>query len=456
MVDRCNRMIERNLKDAGTIVDTKFAYDATSRKISVHVGADNVITLSSDLASIMGFSPRQHTFREERKHKGKVAMDPNRGFNSLYVYCDAAEAIPVGDIKAPLLRVVDAAANFGDLIHRLYTTPQYVPVSRKEFNTVEIDIRDDTGRPVHYTFAEAGIPTSYHEKPVLLRCQQSAIRRLLYEAKRRRGTSLLRFYGLPFLSSGAKILGQQAMNVASDVIDGKWFQNSAKSRFKEIIKTFVKSNPIIPQSGCGVRRKHRRQSSRKQSKSQNRRGLQIFLHSMAFIHDQSCECAKTELDIFSVPPTQTGIEYGNYVEYHPLSSITDSGPIEFDVSSSGQNYLDFANTQLLVKAKITSGNGDDITDADHVGGVNLFLHSLFHQVDVSLNDVQVSQSAGTYAYRAYIESLLSYGPMLKPRNSQQHCITRILSATRSTLTQPRGTRAYRNGPRLRSEAPPST
>ena len=50
---------------------------------------------------------------------------------------------------------------------------------------------------------------------------------------------------------------------------------------------------------------------------------------MAFVHDQSCECAKTELDVFSVPPTQTSIEYGNYVEYHPLSSITDSGPIEF-------------------------------------------------------------------------------------------------------------------------------
>ena len=109
LVDRCNRMIERNLKEAGTIVDTKFAYDATSRKISIHVGADNVITLSSDLASIMDFLPRQLTFREERKHKRKVAMDPNRGFNSLYFYCDAAEAIPVGNIKAPLLRVVDAA-----------------------------------------------------------------------------------------------------------------------------------------------------------------------------------------------------------------------------------------------------------------------------------------------------------------------------------------------------------
>ena len=141
--------------------------------------------------------------------------------------------------------------------------------------------------------------------------------------------------------------------------------------------------------------------------------MKIFLHSMAFIHDQSCECAKTKLDVFSVPPTQTSIEYGNYVEHHPLSSIADSGPIEFDMSSSGQNYLDFANTQLLVKAKIARGNGDDISDADHVGGVNLCLHRLFLQVDVSLNDGQVSQSAGTFVYRAYIESLLTYGPQAK-------------------------------------------
>ena len=50
-------------------------------------------------------------------------MDPNRGFNSLYVYCDAAEAIPVGDIKAPLLRLVDAAGNCGDLIQ--YASVRY-------------------------------------------------------------------------------------------------------------------------------------------------------------------------------------------------------------------------------------------------------------------------------------------------------------------------------------------
>jgi len=47
---------------------------------------------------------------------------------------------------------------------------------------------------------------------------------------------------------------------------------------------------------------------------------------MAFIHEGSCECAKIEQDLFSVPPTQTSIESGLFVEYRPISSITDGAP----------------------------------------------------------------------------------------------------------------------------------
>ena len=35
---------------------------------------------------------------------------------------------------------------------------------------------------------------------------------------------------MPFLSSGTQILGQQAVNVASDMIDGISFQDSVNSR----------------------------------------------------------------------------------------------------------------------------------------------------------------------------------------------------------------------------------
>jgi len=45
-----------------------------------------------------------------------------------------------------------------------------------------------------------------------------------------------------------------------------------------------------------------------------------------------------------------------------------------------------------------------------VGPVNNLLHSLFSQVDVSLNGTLITNSTNTYPYRVYLENLLSYGP----------------------------------------------
>ena len=131
---------------------------------------------------------------------------------------------------------------------------------------------------------------------------------------------------------------------------------------------------------------------------------------MAFINESSCECMKSELDLFTVPPTQTSV---SWVEYHPISTITNTVPIEFDVSSSGEDYMDFANSYLYVRAKLQRANGANIEDGDEVGPVNNFLHSLFSQIDVSLNGTLITSSTNTYPYRAYIENLLSYGPDAK-------------------------------------------
>ena len=90
-----------------------------------------------------------------------------------------------------------------------------------------------------------------------------------------------------------------------------------------------------------------------------------------------------------------------------------AGPIEFNVSGTGEEYLDLARTQLYVKAKITKANGTALDADTQVGPVNLFLHSLFSQVDVSLNERLISASTNTYHYRAMIESLLNYGEEAK-------------------------------------------
>ena len=135
---------------------------------------------------------------------------------------------------------------------------------------------------------------------------------------------------------------------------------------------------------------------------------------MAFLHNNSFECSKSELDLFTLPPTQTSIEHGQWVQYKPLASLSDDSPIEFVVPGHGDEYIDLSHTLLFVKARIVNQNGTFLTaTSDKVGPVNCFLHSLFSQVDVYLNQKLVTTNGNTYPYRSYIETLLSYGAEAK-------------------------------------------
>lgn len=142
---------------------------------------------------------------------------------------------------------------------------------------------------------------------------------------------------------------------------------------------------------------------------------------MAFVLKDSPECAKSELELFSLPPTQTVIERGQWVEFHPLANVSEGSPVEFNVSGSGEDYLDLSQTQLYVKAKILKGDGKPLTAENKVGPVNLFLHSLFSQVDISLNERIISSSNNTYAYRAMLETLLNHGYDTKTSQLSSEC-----------------------------------
>ena len=122
---------------------------------------------------------------------------------------------------------------------------------------------------------------------------------------------------------------------------------------------------------------------------------------VSLVDTNSCICIKIELDIFSVPPTQTGIE-DIVVDYHPIASLVDTGPIESDIPASVENYMDIAHVYLLLAVKITKNDGSSLEAGSAVGPTNLFLHSLFSQVDIQLNGKQVSSPSNIYAYRAYL------------------------------------------------------
>ena len=70
-------------------------------------------------------------------------------------------------------------------------------------------------------------------------------------------------------------------------------------------------------------------------------------------------------------------------------------------------------TYLFVEAHIMDDDDTALDGGADVGPVNLWMHSLFSDVSVSLNENLVSPPTSLYTYRAYIEIFLSYGPAAK-------------------------------------------
>jgi hypothetical protein len=133
------------------------------------------------------------------------------------------------------------------------------------------------------------------------------------------------------------------------------------------------------------------------------------------IHEDSPEGMKSELDLFTVPFTVQQVDSGCYVYVQPLAPIYNADTIDFVVPGSGDNYLDLSKTVLEIGGRFINKDKEEepIPDGDDFYPVNNLMHSLFKQIDVTLNDVQVTQGSAYYPYKAYIEKLTNYSAGVK-------------------------------------------
>lgn len=134
---------------------------------------------------------------------------------------------------------------------------------------------------------------------------------------------------------------------------------------------------------------------------------------MAFINSHRGITTKSELDIFATPPTQNSIDSGTTFCYRPISTLATTAPIEFLVTSSGDEYIDLAHTAIHIIAKIKVDAEVAAGTTPEVAPVNNWVHSMFSQVDVFLNQKCITPPSNHYAYRSYIENLLNYGDIAK-------------------------------------------
>ena len=143
--------------------DVRFSYDTLSRKVTVHL-QNNAELFFGDVGYVLGFSPKEvisQTSIAERE------ADLDHGFHDLYVYCDIIQPQYVGDALVPLLRIVLVEGKDGQRISKSFLRPQYVPVSRKQFESIEVNIKRDTGETVPFEFGRVMLTLHFRQsRPV--------------------------------------------------------------------------------------------------------------------------------------------------------------------------------------------------------------------------------------------------------------------------------------------------
>ena len=116
----------------------------------------------------------------------------------------------------------------------------------------------------------------------------------------------------------------------------------------------------------------------------------------------------SELMLFEPKEVNEGVEYLQYIECRPTNQITEDGSVDIHIKASGSQYLDLQRSRLHVKAKIVKEDGGNLEETDVVTPVNLWMQSLFNQVDVYFQQKLVSSSGTNYAYKAYMDVLLNF------------------------------------------------
>ena len=125
-------------------------------------------------------------------------------------------------------------------------------------------------------------------------------------------------------------------------------------------------------------------------------------------------CQYSTFDLFSKPPTETGLEGVHDQEILPLTALSSaSSTVDFVISGDGEDYTDLSSLRLYLQVQITKYDGSKISEDDKISLIKLWPQSLFRQCDMFLNGTLVTTSSNLYHYAAYVASVLSFPKTVK-------------------------------------------
>ena len=125
------------------LTDGVLSYDDTSKRVTVKCGKRAIVKLRGDIPRMFGFL--NDTTIRASDEKGFTLALLETGNQYFYVYMDIIKSQYHGDVVVPVLRTITVKGEHGSYVSKNFERPHYVPLKRKIFDTISINIRDEAG-----------------------------------------------------------------------------------------------------------------------------------------------------------------------------------------------------------------------------------------------------------------------------------------------------------------------
>jgi hypothetical protein len=169
-------MLNRILRDSllSEVKNVQFSLEKNSGKISFIITDSNInqIELTPDIAELMGFNSIviYEFYNMDELIGGATITAENKAVNfefyieAIYVYCDIVEKQMVGNVMAPLLRIVEVQGHHMDIICKTYDSPHFVPILIKDISSIEINIKNDINQLIDFRYGKVIIKLQFRRK----------------------------------------------------------------------------------------------------------------------------------------------------------------------------------------------------------------------------------------------------------------------------------------------------
>jgi hypothetical protein len=119
------------------------------------------ISFQGRILSILNLDDKKY---DSNDISGDILFNHIESIQTLFIYTDLIEYQYVGDEFSPLLRNVVVSQSYSHPVAILYDNPHYVKINKNLVSSINIDIRDETGREID--FIEGKVIIKLHFRPI--------------------------------------------------------------------------------------------------------------------------------------------------------------------------------------------------------------------------------------------------------------------------------------------------